>query len=103
MADEETKTYAKDTNLSDLQGGDVFINGDSEDESKNESANDQESLDTLSFEKPIPRKSSFMNKDGTRRTHNRKKTVSFSSMPTERKIATGKNSRDIVIELIIYR
>ncbi|XP_060582672.1 inactive phospholipase C-like protein 2 [Ruditapes philippinarum] len=91
MADEETKTFAQDTNLSDLQGGDVFINGDSDDESKNESANDQESLDTLSCEKPIPRKSSFMNKDGTRRTHNRKKTVSFSSMPTERKIATAQD------------
>lgn len=90
MADEETKTFTEDTNNSDLQGGDVFINGNSDSESKNENSNDQENLDTLSLDKTIPRKSSFMSKDGSRRNHNRKKTVSFSSMPTERKIATGK-------------
>lgn len=92
MADEETKTFTEDINFSDLQAGDVFINGNSDCESKSESVNDQENLDTLHLDKTLPRKSSFMNKDGSRRNVTRKKTVSFSSMPTERKIATGKIS-----------
>ena len=89
MADEEQKVGQENENLSDSQVGEVFLNGDSEDGTKCESPYDVESMDTLSSEHTMPRKSSFMNKDGSRRT-NRKKTVSFSSMPTERKIATGK-------------
>ncbi|KAL4224626.1 Inactive phospholipase C-like protein 2 [Mactra antiquata] len=91
MADEETKTSPEDKNNSVLQTEDVFINGNSDSESKTESVTDQESLDTVPLDKTLPRKSSFMNKDGSRRNVNRKKTVSFSSMPTERKIATAQD------------
>lgn len=91
MADEETKTSSEERNNCVLQSEDVFVNGNSDSESKTESVTDQESLDTVPLDKTLPRKSSFMNKDGSRRNVNRKKTVSFSSMPTERKIATGKS------------
>ena len=68
----------------------VFVNGESEvmgDRKETEEEDVQTSQDdTVSNEPMLPRKSSFMCKDG----RPRKKTVSFSSMPTERKIATGK-------------
>lgn len=88
MADEELDAPPEKENNSVLQVEEVFINGDSEDKTSSNDPGEQESMDTISVEPMLPRKSSFMNKDGTRR-HNRKKTVSFSSMPTERKIATG--------------
>ena len=88
MADEEPHVRPEKENTSVLQVEDVFINGDSEDKTSSNDPGEQEHMDTINVEPMLPRKSSFMNKDGSRR-HNRKKTVSFSSMPTERKIATG--------------
>ena len=68
---------------------DVFVNGDANEklEECEEEPNTVGELDLP--ETVLPRRSSLMNKDGGRRPH-RKKTVSFSSMPTERKIATGE-------------
>ena len=63
----------------------VFVNGDNENESQN----------LLSLEctsKPpqmIPRRSSLV-KDTSRRSKDRKKTVSFSSMPNEKKVVNGE-------------
>ena len=88
MADEELDAPPEKEN-SVLQVEEVFINGDSEDKTSSMDPSEQESMDTISVEPMLPRKSSFMSKDGSRRHGNRKKTVSFSSMPTERKIATG--------------
>jgi len=84
------QTVNETPNLRDSQAEEVFVNGNSEQELKSECANDSPDMDFIPTEKILPRKSSFMNKDGSRRTHSRKKTVSFSSMPTERKIATGR-------------
>lgn len=89
MADEEMQTVDENPNLGDSQAGEVFVNGSSEKELKSECTNGSGNMDFIPTEKILPRKSSFMSKDGTRRNHSRKKTVSFSSMPTERKIATG--------------
>ena len=69
---------------------DVFLNGESE--NLDGTGDDDVSLengDNSVSDKIMPRKSSFMNKSGARKPP-RKKTVSFSSMPTERKIATGQ-------------
>ena len=90
MADEELEAAPEKENSSALQVEEVFINGDSEDKISTNDHGEQESMDTISVEPLLPRKSSFMSKDGSRRHGNRKKTVSFSSMPTERKIATGR-------------
>ena len=92
MADEEMKTSEENPNIEENQTCEVFVNGNNDNELKPECSNDSEATDFLPTDKTLPRKSSFMSKDGSRRTHSRKKTVSFSSMPTERKIATGKNS-----------
>ncbi|XP_055957983.1 inactive phospholipase C-like protein 2 isoform X2 [Patella vulgata] len=68
---------------------DVFVNGDSG--AKPEDL-DIESTNELTVPKPsLPRRSSLMNKDGHSKRTPRKKTVSFSSMPTERKIATAQD------------
>ncbi|KAL5007407.1 hypothetical protein ScPMuIL_016213 [Solemya velum] len=67
---------------------DVFVNGDSDEQPPEDEP--QVSADTLLPGQILPRKSSFMNKDGSRNTQ-RKKTVSFSSMPAERKIATAQD------------
>ena len=88
MADGEPDACPEKENISVLQVEEVFINGDSEDKTSSNDPGEQEPMDSIIVQPMLPRKSSFMNKDGTRR-HNRKKTVSFSSMPTERKIATG--------------
>ncbi|BFZ05127.1 hypothetical protein BsWGS_08166 [Bradybaena similaris] len=76
---------------------DVFLNGDNNvcEEEENEEDDDDEdeygvcNSDTNLPDQVLPRRSSLMNKDGSRRPI-RKKTVSFSSMPTEKKIATGR-------------
>lgn len=96
MADEEMQTVSENPNLEDSKSGDVFVNGNSEKELKSECPNDSENMEYIPTEKILPRKSSFMNKDGSRRNHSRKKTVSFSSMPTERKIATGNKLQWII-------
>lgn len=84
------QTVDENPNFDNLQPGDVFVNGNDDKDSKSECANDSENMDFIPTDKILPRKSSFMSKDGARRNHSRKKTVSFSSMPTERKIATGE-------------
>lgn len=68
---------------------DVFLNGESENlDNIGEDEASLENEENSVSDKILPRKSSFMNKSGSRKPP-RKKTVSFSSMPTERKIATG--------------
>lgn len=68
---------------------DVFLNGESENlDGTGDDSNSLENEENSISDKIMPRKSSFMNKTGSRKPP-RKKTVSFSSMPTERKIATG--------------
>lgn len=72
---------------------DVFLNGESENlDNIGEDEASLENEENSVSEKILPRKSSFMNKNGSRKPP-RKKTVSFSSMPTERKIATGGYER----------
>ncbi|XP_046546164.1 LOW QUALITY PROTEIN: inactive phospholipase C-like protein 2 [Haliotis rubra] len=69
---------------------DVFLNGDSN--NKLEECEDQNTeCDSELPESVLPRRSSLMNKDAGNRRPQRKKTVSFSSMPTERKIATAQD------------
>lgn len=68
----------------------VFANGDSDsvDGFKPVDYETQTSNEDTCVSGPVlPRKPSIINRDGTRK--GRKKTVSFSSMPKERKIATG--------------
>ncbi|KAJ8299404.1 hypothetical protein KUTeg_023464 [Tegillarca granosa] len=93
MAEEEKTVSADISSGNCLQKtDDVFVNGESDDMDDNKDTDEdaQESLDNMALpEQIMPRKSSFMCKDGSRKPGQRKKTVSFSSMPTERKIATG--------------
>ncbi|KAK6191257.1 hypothetical protein SNE40_002991 [Patella caerulea] len=94
MADDVQAESACVTENENEKSGDVFVNGDSG--AKAEDI-DVESTNELTVPKPLlPRRSSLMNKDGHSKRTPRKKTVSFSSMPTERKIATGKS------ELFLY-
>ena len=65
----------------------IFLNGDSQNEKKNNLLHPGDNY--CGPENPIPRRSSLV-KDGSRRT-NRKKTVSFSSMPAEKKIVNGES------------
>ncbi|XP_071181783.1 inactive phospholipase C-like protein 2 [Mytilus edulis] len=70
---------------------DVFLNGESENlDGTGDDSNSLENEENSISDKIMPRKSSFMNKTGSRKPP-RKKTVSFSSMPTERKIATAQD------------
>ncbi|NP_001191617.1 phospholipase C [Aplysia californica] len=104
MADEEENTNGIESAMDD-KTEDVFLNGDNtvrddnvceddeeEDEEDERVENGTCNLDTYSSDQVLPRRSSLMNrdKDGNRRP-NRKKTVSFSSMPTEKKIATAQD------------
>lgn len=101
MADENDNTTGIVHAVED-KTEDVFLNGDKnvcvdvcdkEDDDEDED-NAVFSSDTNLPDQVLPRRSSLMNKDGSRRPM-RKKTVSFSSMPTEKKIATGKEHRNI--------
>lgn len=88
MAEDERKSSSESQEVCiTSKPDDVFINGDSDEQVPEDEP--QVPADTLLPEQVLPRKSSFMNKDGSRNTQ-RKKTVSFSSMPAERKIATGE-------------
>lgn len=89
MAEE---TIGSCENINEVIGkcSDVFLNGESENlDGTGEDDVSLENGDNSVSDKIMPRKSSFMNKSGARKLP-RKKTVSFSSMPTERKIATGQ-------------
>ncbi|KAK3101163.1 hypothetical protein FSP39_001437 [Pinctada imbricata] len=90
MAESEL-TSAENDSGNRLLSEDVFVNGDSEvmeDTKGTEDDGDRASIEESTPTEPVlPRKSSFMCKDG----RPRKKTVSFSSMPTERKIATAQD------------
>ncbi|KAK6191256.1 hypothetical protein SNE40_002991 [Patella caerulea] len=89
MADDVQAESACVTENENEKSGDVFVNGDSG--AKAEDI-DVESTNELTVPKPLlPRRSSLMNKDGHSKRTPRKKTVSFSSMPTERKIATAQD------------
>lgn len=67
----------------------IFVNG--EEESGHVRNHSNLSADGNLRGQVLPRRSSLI-KDAASRKHQRKKTVSFSSMPTERKITTGKYS-----------
>ena len=89
MAEE---TIGSCENINEVIGkcSDVFLNGESE--NLDGTGDDDVSLengDNSVSDKIMPRKSSLMNKSRARRLP-MKKTVSFNSMPTERKIATGQ-------------
>jgi hypothetical protein len=87
-AEGETEEICVDT-LNMLKPEDVFVNGDADTSVAED--NSQDAMDVTLPDQVLPRKSSFMNKDGSRKPQgSRKKTVSFSSMPAERKIATGE-------------
>ena len=91
MAD-ENMTSAVSPERSSKISEDVFVNGNTdimEEDGKDSDDTQTPTEENYSNEPTMPRKSSFMCKDGSR-TPPRKKTVSFSSMPTERKIATGR-------------
>ena len=87
MADEDSETQVKSVNS---QSDDVFINGESE-----SGANNLLTPDTCMSRPVLPRRSSLV-KDHSRRAKDRKKTVSFSSMPNEKPVVNG------IIILIVY-
>ncbi|KAH3894174.1 hypothetical protein DPMN_018331, partial [Dreissena polymorpha] len=91
MADEEIETLDANPNNTEIPFNDVFANGNNESEIKKECSDESDTFECMQSGIVLPRKSSFMSKDGSRRGHSRKKTVSFSSMPTERKIATAQD------------
>ncbi|KAL3841875.1 hypothetical protein ACJMK2_019970 [Sinanodonta woodiana] len=90
MADDVKDAPSDKEAYDEKEAQNVFVNGDSLEQNGVHGNTDKENLDTLSTEPTFPRKSSFMSKDGSRRP-TRKKTVSFSSMPTERKISTAQD------------
>ena len=87
MADDE-KDPTGESDQQNVVEKDIFVNGDADDKHEESEPDPSNSLNIP--EQVLPRRSSLMNKDGAGRRPQRKKTVSFSSMPTERKIATGK-------------
>ena len=90
MADEEKESAEPREQCTEKQE-DVFLNGDENTELDDDTS--QVNLDPNLPDQVLPRRSSLMNRDAASRRSQqpqRKKTVSFSSMPTERKIATGK-------------
>lgn len=102
MAD-ENMTSAVSVERSSKTSEDVFVNGNTdimEDDVKELDDAQTPTEDNYSNEPTMPRKSSFMCKDGSRKPP-RKKTVSFSSMPTERKIATGRYFIRLLERIII--
>ena len=84
MAEDEVQS--KTVNL---QSDDVFLNGESE-----SSACNLLSPDAGVSRPVLPRRSSLV-KDHTRRGKDRKKTVSFSSMPNEKPVVNGMNILNI--------
>lgn len=93
MADED-KESAEPRELCTEKQEDVFLNGNENAEAEEDDTS-QVNLDPNLPEQVLPRRSSLMNRDAASRrpqAQQRKKTVSFSSMPTERKIATGKKT-----------
>ncbi|GFO50704.1 phosphoinositide phospholipase c [Plakobranchus ocellatus] len=102
MADED-ESSDEVVNIATVKMEEVILNGDNsvsvivhdEEEELIEDDDDEEDeygvfgTDSNLPDQVIPRRSSMMNKDRSRRPA-RKKTVSFSSMPTEKKIATGR-------------
>ena len=110
MADEDENSDEM-VNIANVKMEEVILNGDNdvsvivrdeEDDGLLEDEDDDEdeygvfSSDANLPDQVIPRRSSLMKKDCSRRPA-RKKTVSFSSMPKEKKIATGKIRRIIMI------
>ncbi|XP_048779849.2 inactive phospholipase C-like protein 1 isoform X2 [Ostrea edulis] len=90
---EENMTSAVSPETSGKICEDVFVNGGTDimDSDVKESDDVETPTEENHSNEPVmPRKSSFMCKDGSRKPP-RKKTVSFSSMPTERKIATAQD------------
>lgn len=77
----------------DAEQDDVFVNGGEAEESSMDSGVHQsgELLDVPGTHTPRRGSGSIM-KDETRSKPSQKKTVSFSSMPTERKISKGRKS-----------
>ena len=105
MADEDENSD-EIVNIANVKMEEVFLDGENDvpvnvqngeegefleedDEDEDEYGVFRSSSDTNLPDQVIPRRSSMMNKDRSRRPA-RKKTVSFSSMPAEKKIATGK-------------
>ena len=111
MADEEDSSARIDRAMEEISE-DVFVNGDNsvdlcdnigvqkengEDQVENGKCNSENN--SLDINKKLPRKPSIVkrnrdpiNNEGNDRVLQRKKTVSFSSMPSEKKsIATGKH------------
>ncbi|KAG1942944.1 inactive phospholipase C-like protein [Pimephales promelas] len=60
-------------------------------------APENQALDTANGKTGIPRKTSII-KDGSRRCKERKKTVSFSSMPTEKKISSASDCINSMVD-----
>lgn len=60
-------------------------------------APENQGLDTANGKTGIPRKTSII-KDGSRRCKERKKTVSFSSMPTEKKISSASDCINSMVD-----
>jgi hypothetical protein len=67
----------------------IFLNGEEQNQRDNNLLHPEDN--TLTPEGGIPRRSSLV-KDASRRACRNKKTVSFSSMPTEKKIANGRQT-----------
>ena len=88
MADgEELHTNNVQNIVTDEPKDDVFVNGDA---GTIPDANLLHPEAGNLGDDPLPRRSSMIKNDGARRQA-RKKTVSFSSMPTEKKIVNGKS------------
>ena len=106
MAEEEEISNVLDIEEMDIESPDVFLENNSLDVSIQGNGNDTgESVENGKWNsqssgttenKVLPRRSSLMKRsqqdrtDRNERALNRKKTVSFSIMPAEKKIATGK-------------
>ena len=101
MADEEKEEATVEEETSAIESPeDVFLNGDTNEEATCcGDEDDQEEIengitDDDVLEPGLPRRSSLMKKDASRRPK-RKKTVSFTSM--DKKIATGKETYELLL------
>lgn len=94
MAD-DTEVRNGNSNIKDtIPVDEVFVNGDTSVTPSEDNVED--SMDANLPEKVLPRRSSLL-KETTNRKTQRKKTVSFSSMPAERPITTGLTYSDFLI------
>ncbi|KAK3768781.1 hypothetical protein RRG08_061240 [Elysia crispata] len=117
MADEDENSD-EIVNIANVKMEEVFLDGENDvpvnvqngeegefleedDEDEDEYGVFRSSSDTNLPDQVIPRRSSMMNKDRSRRPA-RKKTVSFSSMPAEKKIATVTESVPLLSEHFHY-